>query len=93
VIRQTATGVDIDVRVVPRAARSEIAGTRDGRLLVRLSAPPVEGAANAALIVFVADRLGVPKRSIQIISGEKSRSKRIAVAGADAEEVRRLLGV
>src|SRR5262245_52023830 len=54
-------GVRITVRVVPRAARAGIAGTRDGDLLVRLNAPPVEGAANAELIDVIANALGVPK--------------------------------
>ncbi|PYR58787.1 MAG: hypothetical protein DMF91_16325, partial [Acidobacteria bacterium] len=59
----TADGVILAVRVIPRARKSEIAGTRDGALLVRLAAPPVEGAANDALIEFLAKRLGAPRRA------------------------------
>jgi uncharacterized protein (TIGR00251 family) len=71
----------IDVRVIPRAGRSAIAGERDGAILVRLAAAPVEGAANAELIDLLASTLRVPKRDIAIVSGERSRSKRVRVAG------------
>jgi len=93
VIRATADGVEIDVRVIPRAAKSGMAGERNGRLLVRLSAPPVEGAANQALIELFSEILGRPRRAIRIVAGEKSRSKRIAVDGLTAAEARsRLTG-
>ena len=92
-IHSTSAGVEIDVRVIPRAAKSGIAGERDGRLLVRLSAPPVEGAANQALIQLFSETLGRPRRAIRIVAGEKSRSKRIAVDGLTAAEARsRLTG-
>ena len=86
-IESTADGVVIAVRVVPRAGRSGIAGTRGGALLVRLNAPPVEGAANDELIEVIADTLGVPRRAVTIVSGERSRSKRVRVAGVDADHV------
>lgn len=75
------------VRVIPRARKHEIAGTREGALLVRLAAPPVEGAANDALVAFLADRLRVPRRAIRIVSGERGRQKRVAVAGVTAAQV------
>lgn len=81
-------GVLIDVRVVPRASKPGIAGTRDGALLVRLDAPPVEGAANARLIEVVAKALGIPKRAVTIVSGGHSRQKRVAIAGVTLEEAR-----
>ena len=84
---QAKDGVRITVRVVPRAARSGIAGTRDGDLLVRLNAPPVEGAANAELVEVIAGALGVPKRAISIAAGEKSRRKTIQVTGVPVDEV------
>ena len=80
-------GVRIDVRVVPRAARAGIAGTRDGDLLVRLNAPPVEGAANAELIDVIANALGVPKRSVSIAAGQQSRRKIVHVSGVSVDEV------
>jgi len=70
----------IDVRVIPRAGRSGFAGLRDGAVLVRLAAAPVDGAANDELIALIARALDIPKRDITIVSGERSRSKRIRVA-------------
>jgi uncharacterized protein len=74
-------GVLIDVRVIPRAGRSGLAGTRDGALLVRLNAPPVDGAANAELIEVLANTLGVPKRAVTLVAGDRSRRKRVRVSG------------
>jgi len=73
--------------VIPRASKSGIAGTRDGALLVRLNSPPVEGAANAELIQVISDALGVPKRSVSIVSGQRSRLKRIVVHGVTMDDV------
>ena len=84
-------GVMIDVRVVPRAAKAGLAGTRDGVVLVRLNAPPVEGAANAELIRVLADALGVPQRSVTIVRGQRGRLKRIKVAGVGAEDAARAM--
>jgi uncharacterized protein len=83
--------VDVAVRVIPRAKRNEIAGERDGALVVRLTAPPVEGAANDALIEFFARALGVPKSAVQIVGGERSRNKRVAIAGVTDQQIRALL--
>jgi uncharacterized protein (TIGR00251 family) len=77
----------IDVRVIPRAGRSGIAGLRDGALLVRLAAAPVDGAANDELIALIARALHIPKRDITIVSGERSRSKRIRVADMNRAQV------
>jgi hypothetical protein len=75
----------IEVRVIPRASKSGIAGVRDGALLVRLNAPPVDGAANAELIEVLSDAFGVPKRAVSIVSGERSRQKRVRVEGVTRE--------
>jgi len=83
--------VELDVRVIPRAAKTGIGGTRDGALLVRLNAPPVDGAANAALIAFLADILDVPRSTICIVSGERGRRKRVAIAGISPDRVRAIL--
>ena len=82
-------GVVLNVRVIPRAGRSGLAGTRDNALLVRLNAPPVEGAANAELLDVLAEILDVPKRALTIVSGERSRSKRVLVSGVDTAAVER----
>jgi uncharacterized protein (TIGR00251 family) len=80
----TDGAVIIDVRVIPRSGTSGIAGTRDGAVLVRVNAPPVEGAANAEVIAVIADALDVPKRSVTILSGDRSRQKRIRIDGITA---------
>ena len=92
-ISSTSGGVLIAVRVVPRAGRSGVAGTRDGALLVRLHAAPVEGAANAELIEVIARTLDVPKRQVTIVGGEHSRSKRVRVGGVTEERVRAACGL
>ncbi len=87
-IRQTAAGVEVDVRVIPRAARTTLSGTRDHALLIRLAAPPVEGAANEALIELLAETLRLPRRAIRIVSGARGRLKRVAIDGVDESMVR-----
>jgi uncharacterized protein len=79
------SAIVIDIRVVPRARRNAIDGMRAGSYLIRLAAPPVDGAANEALIAFLAEVLDVPRRSIAIVSGQTSRDKRVRVAGIDLE--------
>jgi len=78
------------VRLVPRASRNEIAGVLDGVLRVRLHAPPVDGAANEALVAFLADRLDVPRRGVRIVTGATSRTKVIEVEGVSSAAVERL---
>lgn len=88
---ETRDGVLLAVRVIPRAKKTEIAGTRENALLVRLVAPPVEGAANDALVEFLAARLQVPRRAVRIVGGERGRRKRVAIAGVTADRVRAAL--
>ena len=90
-IAAVAEGITFYVRVVPRASRSEIVGEVDGSVKVRLSSPPVDGAANAELVKLLSKRLGVPRSSVAIVSGETSRNKRIRINGVTAEAVRALL--
>jgi uncharacterized protein len=73
----------LTIRVVPRASKPGPAGMRDGAVLIRLNAAPVEGAANAELVELLARLLDLPKRNITIVSGEKSRLKRVRVEGMD----------
>ena len=73
--------------MIPRAGRSGIAGLRGGALLVRLAAAPVDGAANAELIDVLAKALAIPKRSIEIVAGERSRSKRVRITGFDRSKI------
>ena len=69
----------LDVRVIPRAQKTEFSGERDGRMVVRLAAPPVDGAANEALIAFLAAHYQVPRSRVRIVSGERSRNKRVEI--------------
>lgn len=91
-IRPTADGILLSVRVIPRASRSGVAGIRDGALLVRLNAPPVDGAANLELIEVVARALDVPRRHVTVESGERSRSKTLRVVGRSVADAERILG-
>jgi uncharacterized protein len=77
----------IAVRVIPRSPRTRIDGMRGDAFLIRLAAPPVEGAANEALVAFLAEHLDLPRRNIRIVSGDRSRDKRVAVTGLDPETI------
>jgi len=90
-IHATAAGVEIEVRVIPRAGKSARASTRVARRRARLSPPPAAAAANNALIELFAKLLDRPRRAVRIVSGEKSRSKRLAIDGITPDGVRRLL--
>jgi uncharacterized protein (TIGR00251 family) len=85
-------GLLLSVHVVPRSSRNEIAGAQGDSLRVRLNAPPVGGAANAALIVLIAESLRIPKRDVEITSGQTSRSKTLHLLGMREEDVLRWLG-
>jgi uncharacterized protein len=82
----TGASATLLVRVVPRSGRTAVAGKRGDALLVRLAAAPVDGAANDALIAFLADLLHCPRRAIAIVSGVRARDKRLHIDGlSDAE--------
>jgi len=74
--------VVLELHVQPGARRTEVAGLHGGRLKVRVAARAVEGEANAALVEFLAERLGVAKRDVTIVSGTGQRAKRVSVLGA-----------
>ena len=79
------------VRLQPKARKNEVVGDRDGVIVIRVTAPPVDGKANAALIKFVAKRLGLPKSAVTLVRGERGREKLLEISGPDAGEARRLL--
>ncbi len=83
---------EFQIRVVPRASKTEIVGEMGGAVKVRVSSPPVDGAANAELIKLFAKRFGVAKSNVEIVSGLASKSKRIRVTGVTAEAVQDALG-
>lgn len=79
------------VRVTPRSSRNQVLGLRDGVVAIKLQAPPVDGAANAALLAYVAEQLGVPRREVTLVRGDTSRSKWIAVEGLSAKDLQQRL--
>ncbi len=83
--------VFLRVRVQPKASRDALLCEPDGRIRVALTAPATEGAANKALKAFLAKTFGVPKRAVGIISGEKSRVKRLVIAGITLEQARKAI--
>jgi uncharacterized protein (TIGR00251 family) len=87
-LREGPEGVRLRVRVQPRASRDAIGGERDGALVVRLTARPVEGAANEALVRFLGRALGVAPSAVRVASGATGRNKVLAIAGLDAAAVR-----
>ena len=80
-----------DVRVIPRAPQEEFGGIRGSALVVRVSAPPVEGAANEAVLRVLSDALGVPASDLAIISGHHSRDKTLRVVGLSASQLKKRL--
>jgi uncharacterized protein (TIGR00251 family) len=87
-LREAEGGTVLRVRVQPRASRDGMAGEREGALLVRLTAPPVEGRANEALARLVARALDVPATAVTIVRGSRGRDKILHVAGLDPASVR-----
>jgi uncharacterized protein (TIGR00251 family) len=90
-IRETATGVELDVRVIPRAKETGIAGERDGALLVRVAAPPVDDAANNRLVEYFARLSRRPRSAIRLVSGVHGRRKRLAIDGITVDSMRELI--
>jgi len=84
---------DLTVRLQPRAHRDEVVGERDGVIVIRVIAPPVEGKANAALCRLIAKRAGVAPSRVEIVRGHTAREKVIRVEGLDAEALRAALRV
>ena len=78
--------MEVAVLVQPRASRSRVVGEHDGMLKIQLAAPPVDGAANEALVQLLSELLGVPKRSVRLVAGETSRRKRVRVDGVAPAE-------
>lgn len=86
-LRQTADGVRLSVLVQPKAKKNEISGWLDGRLKIRLTAPPVEGKANKALIAFLSKFLRIPKSAFKITAGAKDRRKEILIRGTKTADM------
>ena len=90
-VQATGAGVRVSVRVQPRASSNGVVGLHGDALKVRLTAPPVEGAANDALVELLASALGISKSAITIVAGASSRSKVVELAGITEDRVRSLV--
>ena len=90
-IQEREGAVVVTIRVQPRASRDEVAGEMNGALKIRLQAPAVEDRANEALVEFLARLLKTPKSAVRILSGERSRSKRLEIRGATRQQILGLL--
>ena len=86
-VRESDGGISLRVRVQPRASRDGIGGERNGALAVRLTAPPVEGAANEALTKLLARALGIPAGAVRVLRGQTGREKLVHVYGVSAADV------
>ena len=87
-IEATAAGVRFRLRVQPRASRTELAGVHGNSLRIRVAAPPVDGAANEALVRFLADTLGVSLAAVRLAAGIRGRSKVVEVEGVTVAAAR-----
>lgn len=85
-------GVRLLLTVQPRASKNEVVGLHDNRLKIRLAAPPVDGAANEALILFLAREMGVSRTAVRIRGGEAGRRKTVLVQGVSLEKAKQVLG-
>ena len=86
-ITTNASGVCLEVQIQPRSSRNQIVGEQDGRLKIKLTAPPVEGEANQALINYLAQLLQVPKKNVKLLKGESARHKLIEISGVTEQEL------
>ena len=91
IVEPTRDGVIITVQVIPRSAHTGIAGTRNGALLVRLNAPPVDNAANEELIELFAATWRIGRRQITVLTGQHARRKRVEIVGITPEDIRNVL--
>jgi len=90
-LRQAGDDVVLTLHIQPGAKKSEVAGEHGEALKIRLAAPPVDGKANDCLVAFLAERLGLPKSRILLISGQTSRSKRLRLLGTTVAAITAVL--
>ena len=90
-LTDTPAGSVLNLRIVPRAAKNAIQGEHGDALKIRLCAPPVDGAANAALVEFLADAFSLPRARVQLLSGATSRNKRVLLAGVSSSAIQSII--
>ncbi len=88
---ETSDGVVLSLHCQPGAKASRVVGLHDERLKIQLQAPPLENRANEALVAWLAEQLGVPRKQIDLLTGQTSRQKRVLVRGATLKEVQLLM--
>jgi uncharacterized protein (TIGR00251 family) len=81
----TEKGIVLNLHIQPRASKNQVCGLQDNALKIRLTSPPVDGAANKLCREFLAELLGLPRSALEIISGETSRHKRIRITSSDPD--------
>jgi uncharacterized protein len=89
-IRDTPSGVRVSIRVSPRCSRAQVGGVIGGRLVVRVTAPPVDQAANEAIVELLARTLKLPRSAVTVVAGLRSKQKVVELRGVTADAVRRL---
>jgi len=89
--KRPQTSATLSLRIQPRASKNEAVALEDGGIKIRLTAPPVDGAANEALVKFFSDALSIAKSRVEIVSGHTSREKVVRIEGIGEEDARRLL--
>ena len=90
-IRETEHGIVLQVHVVARSAKCEVAGIQGDALKLKITAPPVEGQANAECIRFLSDILGIKKKQVRILGGHKSKKKTVAIEGIGRKDIEALI--
>jgi hypothetical protein len=90
-IRETGTGLMVPLHVQPRARQTQIAGIHNGALKVKISAPPVDDAANRAIVEYFSKTLCLPKSHVRIVAGQKSRDKLLHISGISLQTFQALL--
>jgi len=93
IVEENTDGVVLTVRVVPRSSRSEFAGIHDDAVKLRITAPPVEGKANAECVRVIADLFGVKKKQVTIVSGHTAKTKRISISGVTRGDIETALSL
>ncbi len=83
--RKTPDGWLLTLHIQPGAKKSEVVGLHGDALKVRVASPPVDGKANEALVAFIADQLGLPKRAVQLVRGDTSRAKTVLVTASEID--------
>lgn len=86
-LKETPDGIVLSLRIIPRANKNAVQGELGDALKIRLCAPPVEGAANSALVAFLAKRLDMPRSNVMILSGATARNKHVLVKGLSSASV------